>query len=62
VESNGSPPDHPPSRPFAAQKKAEHVPGRLAVRTILGLLASSIAGAERHSAACGRLRVYRSSQ
>jgi hypothetical protein len=45
VDSNRSPPDHRPSRPFAAQKKAEHVPGRSVVRTILDL------DAETHRAA-----------
>jgi hypothetical protein len=45
VDSNGSPPDHRPSRPFAAQKKAEHVPGRSVVRTIRDL------DAEEHRAA-----------
>jgi hypothetical protein len=45
VDSNGSPPDHRPSRPFAAQKKAEHVPGRSVVRTIRDL------DAEAHRAA-----------
>src|SRR4051794_6829486 len=45
VDSNGSPPDHRPSHPFVAQKKAEHVLGRSVVREILDL------DAETHRAA-----------